>query len=79
MTVPTIDQRGALRGPAGLNAGSKVDIGAYEASSSYLVSTFTDSSAVGTLRTAAGWANISTNANPEANDKPGAEHDRCSA
>ena len=33
----TTDQRGALRGPAGLNAGTTVDIGAYEASSSYLV------------------------------------------
>jgi predicted outer membrane repeat protein len=32
VTVPTIDQRGALRGPAGLNAGATVDIGAYEAS-----------------------------------------------
>ena len=65
VAVPTIDQRGAVRGPAGLNAGSTVDIGAYEASSSYVVSTATDSNAVGTLRTAVGWANISTNANPE--------------
>ncbi len=63
--VPIIDQRGALRGPAGLNAGPGPDIGAYEASSSYLVSTTTDSDDVGTLRTAVGWANVSTNANPE--------------
>jgi fibronectin-binding autotransporter adhesin len=62
--VPTIDERGALRGPAGLNAGSAVDIGAYEASSSYAVSTNADSIDIGTLRTAVGWANVSTNANP---------------
>ena len=59
------DQRGALRGPAGLNAGADVDIGAYEASSSYLVTSAADSNDVGTLRTAVGWANLSTNANPE--------------
>ena len=65
-TIPTIDQRGAVRGNAGgLNAGTVVDIGAYEASSSYLVSTVVDSGAVGTLRSAVGWANVSTNANPE--------------
>ena len=62
--VPTVDQRGALRGPAGLNAGDAVDIGAYEASSSYGVSLNTDTNEVGTLRTAVGWANVSTNANP---------------
>ncbi|MGO9471160.1 MAG: choice-of-anchor Q domain-containing protein, partial [Isosphaeraceae bacterium] len=65
VTIPTTDQRGALRGPAGLNAGANVDIGAYEASSSYLVNTAADSNDVGTLRTAVGWANVSTNANPE--------------
>jgi uncharacterized repeat protein (TIGR01451 family) len=64
LTVPTTDQRGALRGPAGLHAGSTVDIGAYEASSSYLVTSTTDSYDVGTLRAAVGWANVSTNANP---------------
>ena len=64
LTVPTTDQRGALRGPAGLNAGTAVDIGAYEASSSYLVTTAADSTDVGTLRAAVAWANISTNANP---------------
>ena len=61
--LPT-DQRGALRGPAGLNAGASVDIGAYEASSSYLVTTAADSDDAGTLRTATGWANLSNNANP---------------
>jgi hypothetical protein len=69
-TIPTVDQRGAIRGPAGLNAGAVVDIGAYEASSSYLVSTLTDSTAVGTLRSALGWANVSTNANPEQVSNP---------
>ena len=65
LNAPTVDQRGALRGTAGLNAGPKVDIGAYEASSSYLVSTLSDTFNVGTLRAAVGWANVSTNANPE--------------
>src|SRR5208337_981861 len=51
-------------GPAGLNAGAQPDIGAYEASSSYLVNLTDDSPAVGTLRTAVGWANVSTNVNP---------------
>ena len=50
VTIPTTDQRGRLRGPAGLDAGSTVDIGAYEASSSYLVTTTTDSTDMGTLR-----------------------------
>ncbi len=65
VTVPTIDQRGALRGPSGLNAGPAPDVGAFEASSSYLVTTTDDSFDVGTLRSAVGWANVSTNANPE--------------
>ncbi len=63
VTVPAIDQRGALRGSAGLNAGAKPDIGAYEASSSYQVSTTTDSNQIGTLRSAIAWANVSTNFN----------------
>ena len=62
--MPTIDQRGAVRGPRGLNAGANPDIGAYEASSSYVVSTTDDTLNAGTLRTGVGWANISTNANP---------------
>jgi hypothetical protein len=64
VTVPTTDQRGALRGPAGLDAGSAVDIGAYEDSSSYLVTSTAASTDVGTLQTAIGWANVNTNANP---------------
>lgn len=64
-TIPQFDQRGAIRGSAGLNAGAAVDIGAYEASSSFLVTTFDDSpGASGTLRTAVGWANVNSNANP---------------
>ena len=62
--IPATDQRGALRGPAGLNAGTAVDIGAYEASSSYLVTSTADSYDVGTLCAGVGWANVSTNANP---------------
>jgi len=45
----TVDQRGGQRGRAGLNAGSAPDIGAYEATSSYVVTTDSaDSSVVGT-------------------------------
>ena len=53
------------RGPTGLNAGTSVDIGAYEASSSYLVTTTGDSLAYGTLRSAVNWANFSFNDNQE--------------
>ncbi len=63
----TTDQRGAVRGgqPDALNAGSTVDIGAYEASASYVVTTTADSYAIGTLRSAILWADAgSTNANP---------------
>ena len=65
VAVPDIDQRGAVRGPLGLDAGSEPDIGAYEASSSYLVSTTADTADVGTIGTAVNWANQNTNANPE--------------
>ena len=62
----TTDQRGALRGgqPDALNAGQFVDIGAYEASSSYMVTATADSDAIGTLLSAILWANTSSNANP---------------
>ncbi len=66
VTVPTTDERGALRGPAGLAAGSAPDIGAYEASSTYVVNSTTGSDDRGTLRAAVGWANVSINANPAA-------------
>ena len=68
--MPTTDQRGALRGPAGLNAGLSVDIGAYEASSSYLVTSTAASTEFGTLQTAVGWASVSTNANPANTTSP---------
>ncbi len=64
VTVPTLDQRGAVRGPAGLNAGAAPDIGAFEASSSYLVTTAADSRAVGTLRDGVFWAFFNANSNP---------------
>jgi hypothetical protein len=70
LTIPTTDQRGALRGPAGVNAGTHVDIGAYEATSSYQVTSTADSSDVGTLRTAIGWANVNTNVNPANTSNP---------
>ena len=64
ITAPATDQRGALRGPGGLNAGTAVDIGAYEASSSYQVSSSADDSSIGTLRSAVEWADANANANP---------------
>ena len=63
-TIPVTDQRGALRGTAGLDAGLAPDVGAFEASSSYLVTTTSTRPDVGTIETAVGWANISTNVNP---------------
>ena len=54
-----------VRGPIGLNAGANPDIGAYEASSSYVVSLTGDTLDAGTLRTGVNWADISTNPNPE--------------
>ena len=61
VTVPAIDQRGAQRGPAGLYAGTGFDIGAYEASSSYLVNSSADDGTLGTLRFGLAWAGTSTN------------------
>ncbi len=57
----TIDQRGGQRGPAGLNAGSRIDIGAYEATSSILVTNTLDTSTIGTLRNAIAFSNGNTN------------------
>ena len=57
VSVPTTDQRGALRNPEHLNDGTTVDVGAYESSSTYLVTTPVDSLGVGTLRSAIAWAN----------------------
>jgi hypothetical protein len=70
--APTIDQRGAQRGPDGLEAGPTVDIGAFEATSSYEVtSTAATGTETGTLASAVSWANLSFNANP-ANPDPSA-------
>jgi hypothetical protein len=62
VTIPLIDQRGALRGPAGLDAGTRFDVGAYEASSSTLVTSLSDTADLGSLRAAVAWANGNTNA-----------------
>jgi hypothetical protein len=59
--APPADQRGAQRGPAGLNAGSHTDLGAFEDTSSYLVTTDGDGTGDGTLRAAVTWANASPN------------------
>ena len=48
----TIDQRGGQRGPAGLNAGSRIDIGAYESTSSAVVINTLDTIGAGSLRAA---------------------------
>lgn len=48
----TIDQRGGQRGPAGLNAGSLIDIGAYESTSSAVVINTLDTIGAGSLRAA---------------------------
>ena len=64
----TTDQRGGQRGSAGLNAGSRIDIGAYEATSSVLVTNTLDTNATGTLRNAIGFAN--SNVNPTATISP---------
>ena len=48
----------------GLNAGPNVDIGAYEASSSYLVTSTSTPSATAAFISAVAWANVSFNDNP---------------
>ncbi len=63
--VPSTDERGAERGPGGINAGLSVDVGAFEASSSYLVTSVADVLGYGTLRSAVSWANVSFNDNSE--------------
>ncbi len=52
-----IDQRGAQR----LNAGTRIDIGAYEATSSYLVTNTLDDNSIGSLRSAINFTNININ------------------
>jgi hypothetical protein len=56
------DQRGGQRGSAGINAGATPDIGAYEATSSALVTSTADSLATpDTLRDAVSWADGNVN------------------
>ncbi len=59
--APLTDQRGAQRGPVGLNTGSHSDLGAFEDTSSYLVTSTDDGTEDGTLRAAVLWANASFN------------------
>ncbi len=59
--APAADQRGAQRGAAGLDAGSHADLGAFEDTSSYLVTTTADTMSDGTLRAAVLWADDSVN------------------
>jgi filamentous hemagglutinin family protein len=60
-----LDQRGGQRGPAGIAAGTRIDIGAYEATSSSLVTRVGDGVTAGSLRAAVSFAN--GNSNPIAN------------
>ncbi|MBF2066600.1 MAG: filamentous hemagglutinin N-terminal domain-containing protein, partial [Calothrix sp. C42_A2020_038] len=59
-TIST-DQRGGQRGANGINSGSRIDIGAYEATSSYLVTNTTDNNNMGSLRAAVNFANQNVN------------------
>ena len=61
---PDHRRAGAVRGPLGLDAGATPDIGAYEASSSFVVTSAANTFDAGTLPTAVSWADFSTNANP---------------
>ncbi len=56
LTVPGVDQRGVVRNPTGLNNGATDDIGSFETSSSYIVTTTADNTGNGTLRAAVAWA-----------------------
>ncbi|HEY9848357.1 MAG TPA: DUF4347 domain-containing protein, partial [Leptolyngbyaceae cyanobacterium] len=65
--APIIDQRGGER-VGGVNSGTKADIGAYEATSSYVVTNTNDDNGIGSLRSAINFANINVNpvtANPQ--------------
>ncbi|HLO85699.1 MAG TPA: CHAT domain-containing protein [Nostocaceae cyanobacterium] len=65
--VPATDQRGGQRGGfGGLNAGDRVDIGAFEATSSYLVTNTNDgiNPGAGSLRGALSFFNGNINNNP---------------
>ena len=62
--APSIDERGALRGVQDVPPITSIDIGAYEISSSYLVTTPADSTIPGTLRSAISWANVNNGSAP---------------
>jgi filamentous hemagglutinin family protein len=57
----TTDQRGGQRGNAGLNSGSRIDIGSYEATNSALVTNTLDDNSIGSLRSAINFANTNIN------------------
>ena len=57
----TTDQRGGQRASDGLNAGTRIDIGAYEATSSTVVTNTLDNSAAGSLRSAINFTNGNIN------------------
>ena len=58
--APASDQRGGQR-VGGVDSGSNVDIGAYEATSSYVVTNTQDDNSIGSLRSAINFANINVN------------------
>jgi filamentous hemagglutinin family protein len=60
--APPTDQRGAARPPYGTGNGTKVDIGAYEISPSYIVTRTPDDSGTGSLRTAINFTNTHSSA-----------------
>ncbi len=59
-----VDQRGVVRGANNPPGVKLMDIGAFELSSTYLVTNAADSTVPGTLRAAIAWANINTNTAP---------------
>ncbi len=61
LLTSAIDQRGGERSPNGLDSGANVDIGAYEATSSYVVTKTEDSTTLNTLRFAIDFANRNVN------------------
>ena len=57
----TTDQRGGQRGTGGINSGSRIDIGAYEVTSSSLVTRTDDDINAGSLRSAINFTNGNVN------------------
>src|SRR5919199_1453251 len=58
--APAIDQRGGQRA-GGVNSSANTDIGAYQATSSYVVTNTLDDNSIGSLRSAINFANINVN------------------